>query len=69
MSQLLKELDNFMIWLKKTHPEIHDKYEGNFTIPFQVGGGVGVNTNNRISKDEHDMLMKIAHSYYELPDK
>lgn len=61
------EYDNFMKWLKETHPETYEKYGRNISIPFQVGEGVSVTNNFKITHEEHDLLVKIAHSYYQLP--
>ena len=64
MKDLGKEYSDFMDWLKNNHPEIHEKYGRNFSIPLVEGGGVTVSDSYKISKEEHDMLFQIAHSYY-----
>ncbi len=61
-----KELDNFMGWFKNNHPDLHEKYGRNIDLPFKPDGGVGVNNNFRISHEEHQMLIGIAKTYYEV---
>jgi hypothetical protein len=64
MTDLQKQLNDFLNWLKLNHPEILEKYEGNFQISFTGDGGICVNQNNKISIDEYNMLLKIASDYY-----
>lgn len=65
MTDLQKQLNDFLNWLKLNHPEILDKYEGNFDISFTGEGGISVNENNKISRDEFEMLLKVANKYYQ----
>lgn len=64
MSNLTTEYNEFMKWFKENHPEMFEKYGRNITVPFQEGGGVGVNNNFKISNDEHERLLSIAQTYY-----
>lgn len=65
MTDLQKQLNDFLNWLKLNHPEILDKYKGNFDISITGNGGISVNNNNKISIDEHEKLWEIANSYYQ----
>lgn len=61
---LIKEYNSFMKWFKNNYPDLHEKYGRNIKIPFQIGGGVGVSSDFKISQDEQDMLLKVAQEYY-----
>ena len=63
--EITKEYQDFMVWFKEKHPELHEKYGRNIGVPFKIGGGVSVNTSFKISNDEYEMLLKVAHTYYE----
>lgn len=65
MTDLQKQLTDFLNWLKQNHPEILDKYKRNFQISITGEGGICVNENNKISRDEFEMLCGIANSYYQ----
>lgn len=64
MSCRTKAYLDFMDWLKESHPQIHKNYHNNFNVPRQVGENVSVNNSFKISKEEFEMLDKIARSYY-----
>ena len=34
-------------------------------MPFKEGGGVTVQNSYKISNEEHEALLKLAHTYYE----
>lgn len=55
-----------MDWLKDNYPEIHKNYHNNFNVPKNVGEGISVNDNFRITKEEFEMLDKIKRSYYDV---
>lgn len=59
-----RDLKAFLKWLKQTHPEIHDVYYDNFSIPFKGNGGFTVNNSNKISEEEHKKLVTIANEFY-----
>ena len=61
---LSAEYNKFMKWFEENHPSAFNKYDRNISIPLELGGGVTVNNNYRISDDEFIELRKIAHSYY-----
>ncbi len=65
MTDLQKQLIDFLNWLKLNHPEIFEKYQRNFQISITGEGGICVNENYKISRDEFEMLCSIANSYYQ----
>lgn len=65
MTDLTKEYQYFMNWFKLNHPDLFEKYKGNFSKSISGDGTVTVNDNHKISKDEYDMLWNIANSYYQ----
>ncbi|HWI93633.1 MAG TPA: hypothetical protein VNT20_20270 [Flavisolibacter sp.] len=66
MSSRTKAYLDFMDWLKDNYPEIHKNYHNNFNVPKNVGEGISVNDNFRITKEEFEMLDKIKRSYYDV---
>ena len=64
-NSLEKELREFMVWFKENHHELHDKYGRNIKIPAEIGGGVGVSNDYKITHEEHQNLLKVANQYYE----
>lgn len=65
MTDLQKQLKDFLNWLKLNHPKIFEKYGRNFTTSIEGNGTVVVNDNFKISRDEFEMLCGIANSYYQ----
>lgn len=65
MTDLQKQLKDFLNWLKLNHPKIFEKYGRNFTTSIGGNGTVVVNDNFKISRDEFEMLCGIANSYYQ----
>lgn len=63
MTELRKPLNDFLKWLELNHPEVLKKYSGNFNIPVEGGDSFSVNDNNKISRDEYEMLCRIVDSY------
>ena len=61
------EYNRFMKCFKEQHPRLFEKYGRNIDIPFKAGGGVSVNNNFKLSREEFEMLTKVANSYYEDP--
>lgn len=67
MDPLTKEYNDFMEWFIENHPEYHEKYGRNISIPFQIGGGITVNNNYALSQEEFDILYKLVQTYYYTP--
>jgi hypothetical protein len=64
MSDISKEYTDFMKWFKENHPEVHEKYGRNISVPMQEGGGVTVTPSYKITQAEQDMVTNIARQYY-----
>ena len=63
--EIAKEYNDFMKWFELNHPEDFEKYGRNIDVPFEIGGGVTVNNKWKISNEEQERILKLAHIYYQ----